>query len=217
MPADTFIPGEYWTPERAAEAARRMLETLASAEMQAAMQMAGASDDPAAAAAALVEAEPPSSSPRPVAKERCRVRRGKRGDEPRLAQLIAEAHLPPLFIEEFLPGFAVVEHEGEIVGCGGLELYDDCGVIRSVVTGESARGLGFGRRISDLLIEDARAFGATDLYLFTMDAWEFWKHLGFVDIPLEEWKMPPRASWQYQFNEMNSQFAAIIHGMWRKA
>ncbi len=97
-------------------------------------------------------------------------------------QLIASANLPPLFIEEFLPGFAVVEHEGEIVGCGGLELYGDSGVIRSIVTDEAARGLGLGRRISELLIDDARAFGATDLYLFTMDAWEFWKHLGFVDV-----------------------------------
>ena len=214
---DTFKPGTYWTPERAADAARRMLDVLSSPEVQAMMAQAAEGDDPAASVAAAFGAPPGASRGGPVTRDRCQIRRGEHRDVPRLVQLIAGADLPPLFIEEFLPGFALVEHEGEVVACGGLELYGACGVVRSVVVDERAKGLGLGRRVSELLIEDARVFGATDIYLFTMDAWEFWKHLGFVDVPLDAWDEPPRVSWQYQFMDQHAEFAGQIHSMWRKA
>ena len=215
---DTFKPGAYWTPERAEHAARRMLDVLASPAMQAMMDEASAaSGDPAATVAAVFAVQKADGHSGPVSAARIRFRRGEARDVPRLVQLIALANLPPLFIEEFLPGFAVAEHDGEIVGCGGLELYGDCGVIRSVVTDERARGLGLGRRISELLIADAQAFGVSDVYLFTQDAWAFWKHLGFIDVPLDRWKQPPRSSWQYQFIAQHPEFAGEIHTMWRGA
>jgi len=214
----TFEPGAYWTPTRAAAAEQRMRDVLASPEVQAMMAQAAEGDDPAAAAAAMFDAAPGAATSGKVELEHCRFRRGEPRDLPRLVQLIAGAHLPPMFIEEFLPGFAIVEHDGEVVGCGGLELYDEgCGVIRSIVVDEPAKGIGLGRRITELLIDDARAFGATDLYLFTMDAWDFWRHMGFVDVPLGGWKMPPRVSWQYQFMDGHPEFAGQIHSMWRRA
>ena len=94
----------------------------------------------------------------------------------------------PLFITEFVEGFVAAEHDGIVIGCGRLEIYGDCGVIRSVVVDENARNKRIGERIAELLIADARAAGATDLYLFTMHAARFWRRLGFQDAPIATWK-----------------------------
>jgi amino-acid N-acetyltransferase len=70
-----------------------------------------------------------------------------------MTELISAANLPAIFIEEFLDGFVAAEREGELVGCGGVETYGDCAVIRSVAVDGAARGLGIGRRIAEMLME----------------------------------------------------------------
>ncbi len=140
-------------------------------------------------------------------------------DIPGMAALIASAGLPPLFIEEYVDGFLVAERDGGLLACGGGEVYGDCAVLRSIVVADAARGLGLGRQLAEGLIERVRAAGATELYLFTQDAHAFWQHLGFVDVALDDWAQPPRASWQYQFISINrnmDEFAGI-HSMWRAA
>ena len=146
-----------------------------------------------------------------------RFRAATAADVQRLAELIASADLPPAFIEEFLEGFVAAERDGVIVACGGVEMYERCAVIRSVVVDAAARGLGLGRRIAEMLMRNARVAGATDLYLFTVDAVEFWKRAGFADVTFEEWKEPARACWQYQFLSQNPEIVPGIHTMWRSA
>jgi amino-acid N-acetyltransferase len=124
-------------------------------------------------------------------------------DLPAMSALIASENLPPFFIEEFLDGFIVSERGGEMLACGGVEIYGDCAVIRSIVVAPQGRGVGMGRRAAELLIEHARERGANDFYLFTMDARPFWQHLGFADVSLEGWAGPPRACWQYQYISQN--------------
>jgi N-acetylglutamate synthase-like GNAT family acetyltransferase len=131
-----------------------------------------------------------------------------------MAGLIAAADLPPIFIEEFIDGFLAADVDGQVDACGGVELYGDCAVIRSVVVDPSARGLGLGGQLAERLIALAGARGAGDIYLFTQDAWEFWKHYSFIDVALDEWKGPARACWQYQFISQNAEMAADIHTMW---
>ena len=104
-----------------------------------------------------------------------------------------------------------------LIGCGGNEHYGDTAVLRSVVVHERARGLGLGIEIGRLLIEDARASGASDLYLFTLDAYEFWKRLGFADLELSKWHQDTREQWQYHWVSTYPQAAADVHAMWRAA
>jgi amino-acid N-acetyltransferase len=196
---------------------RRVME---SPEMLAVMESVanGAAEgaDPAALAASLsgVESAAKTGAIDPA---RCIYRRGRIEDVPVLAQLIAAGELPPMFIEEFAQGFVVVEHDGEIVGCGGLEVYDEnCGVIRSVVVDARGRGQGIGEKIADLLTEDAVAAGIRDLYLFTMHAHRFWLRLGYADTALDAWKRGPRASWQYQWVSRYPEASNGVFGMWRR-
>jgi amino-acid N-acetyltransferase len=209
---DPFVPGGFWTPERARAAVAAMTAVWENPEVQrlveaVAQEVNNLGGEPPPAPALIV---PPQG-------EALHYRRGREADLTALAALIAAADLPPLFIAEFIGGFAVAEHAGDLVACGGLEMYDDAGVIRSVVVHPEAQGLGLGRVVSELLIEDARLSGVSRAYLFTAEAAEFWRHLGFEDLPLEEWSIPPRASWQYRYvSEHRDEMAAIgVRGMWR--
>ncbi len=149
--------------------------------------------------------------------ENMTYRRARVDDVPTVAALIAAAHLPPLFIEEHLHGFVAAERDGELWACGGLEGYEDSGVIRSVVVDERGRGLGLGQRIAEMLLADAKRAGAKDVYLFTGDAAPFWRRFGFVEISMAEWRPAPRLCWQYQFLSQNSDLVPEIHTMWREA
>jgi len=142
-----------------------------------------------------------------------------RDDVPALADMIASENLPPFFIEEFLDGFLIAERGGAMLACGGVESYGDCAVLRSIVVAPEARGLGLGRDIGDRLITVGRERGARHLYLFTMDAWAFWKRLGFEDVGLDEWHEPARACWQWQYISQNREHEMFrgIHSMWKAA
>jgi amino-acid N-acetyltransferase len=218
---DGFTPGGFWTPGAAADAVRAMERMRDAPEMQRVMQaIADASDeghDPASAAAEISGVASAAGDQSPIARDACVFRRGRAGDEDGLASLIVEGHLPPFFIEPFLEGFLVVEHAGEIVGCGCAEMYGDCSVIRSVVVSERGRGLGLGLEVARLLEEDARLSGANDLYLFTIDAWRFWQRLGYNDLPLDAWKEPATANWQYQFVSQFPDAVKDVHAMWKPA
>jgi N-acetylglutamate synthase-like GNAT family acetyltransferase len=144
-------------------------------------------------------------------------RPARAADVPRMVELIAGAHLPPLFIEEYLDGFIAAEQDGRLIACGGVEMYGDCGVIRSVVVDEAARGLGLGGKIAELLMAMGRAAGAADFYLFTGDALPFWAGYGFIEVTFADWKAAPRVSWQYQFVSQNHELIPDVHTMWRKA
>jgi amino-acid N-acetyltransferase len=144
-------------------------------------------------------------------------RRGRLDDVSRFVELIAAANLPPLFIAEYIDGFVAAERDGEVIACGGIEMYERCAVIRSVVVDASGRGLGLGARLCDRLEQDARDAGATDIYLFTAEALEFWKRRGYVETGLDGWPAPPRMSWQYQFVSQNQDIVGEAHAMWREA
>ncbi len=131
--------------------------------------------------------------------------------------MIAAADLPPLFIEEHLEGFIAAERTGDLVACGGIEVYGDCAVIRSVVVGPSARGLGLGGELATRLLALGWERGARDVYLFTGDALPFWTRYGFAEVTFDDWKDAARASWQYQFLSQNREAVSGIHTMWRSA
>lgn len=214
---ETFAPGAFWTPASAREAVDRMTAAYDSPQFQVmASQMR--SDIAEQVKAGTFHAVParPAQATGAVAIDACRFRRGRLDDIPRLVELMINADLPPLFIEEFIGGFCVVEQAGAVIGCGGLELYDDCGVIRSIVVDDTARGIGLGARMAQLLVEDARASGGNDVYLFTADAHPFWLHLGFIDMPLDRWRPEPRACWQYRF-VAPLQDVMPVYPMWKRA
>ena len=147
------------------------------------------------------------------------IRPGKVDDVAAIEALLTAAHLPARLVAEFIETFLVAEQGARVVAAGGFEPYDDTAVLRSVVVDDALRGRGVGRDIAQRLMENARATGAADLYLFTIDSWPFWQKLGFIEVPMLDWRGPAQRCFQWRFVTSNiDRFRQMgIHSMWRRA
>lgn len=108
-------------------------------------------------------------------------------DEVALAVLLQTADLStedvtPEMLEHFL-----VAHVGKnLVGCAGLEVLGEAGLLRSVAVDEAHRGMGLGKELVAAMEEHAREEGVRDLYLLTTTAEAFFANLGYRKLPREE-------------------------------
>jgi N-acetylglutamate synthase-like GNAT family acetyltransferase len=211
----TFTPGDYWTPERALNAVAAMTAKMATPEMRRILEQMG-EDFSETHVGGLQQ---PSHSPT-LTRSGIVFRRAQANDVPELTRVIIEADLPPLFIEEFAEGFIVAENHNRLLAVGGIELYEGgAGFVRNVAVDKAGRGLGLGRDIAELLYADARASGVRDVFLFTQDAYLFWKHMGYIDVPLDAWPLSSRACWQYRYvvEHLELMMRIGVHSMWKAA
>ncbi len=134
-------------------------------------------DDVALRVARFVEREGWSREGRSVA-----VRVARPADLPAVLRLLGAASLPLDGVEAHFSDFLVAEVDGQVAAAGGLEVYGDAALLRSVVVSPSVRGLGLGRRLTEALVEHATKRGAPSLYLLTTTAEDYFPRLGFVRI-----------------------------------
>lgn len=73
--------------------------------------------------------------------------------------------------------FYRLEAGGVTVGYAGLEICGPDGLLRSVVS--TVYGVGFGRRVVEATVEEARRLGVERLWLLTETAEEFFRRMGF--------------------------------------
>jgi amino-acid N-acetyltransferase len=95
--------------------------------------------------------------------------------------------LPRSFAEicENIRDFVVIEHDGEIVGCGALHLYGmHLAEIRSITVTAKAKGKGAGRVLVDALLREAKRQSVTCVCLFTRIP-EFFGQMGFLVVAKE--------------------------------
>lgn len=76
--------------------------------------------------------------------------------------------------------------DGETVGFGGLELYGEAALLRSIVVLSDQQGFGFGHAITLGLLDAAHRKGAAAAYLLTESAAPFFQSLGFRPIARDE-------------------------------
>jgi amino-acid N-acetyltransferase len=75
---------------------------------------------------------------------------------------------------------------GELIGSGGLELYGDVGLLRSLAVDEKMRGKSVGSKLVDEIIDKANNSNIKDLYLLTETAHDYFLKKGFQDVPREK-------------------------------
>lgn len=94
--------------------------------------------------------------------------------------------------------FYMVRSDGRVVGMGGLRpVRPGVAEMKRVYVPPEERGGGFGARIVERLIEDARGFGYASLWLdtgpFMTSAHRLYEAAGFEDIPAYPEAEPPQA------------------------
>ena len=101
---------------------------------------------------------------------------------------VADGTLLPRSLSEIcenIRDFVVVEHEGEIVGCGALHLYGmHLAEVRSITIISKAKGKGAGRILIDALLAEAKRQSVTCVCLFTRIP-DFFGKLGFRAVEKE--------------------------------
>lgn len=75
--------------------------------------------------------------------------------------------------------FEVETANGARIGWGGLEIYDNNAVLRSVVVKSVLRGTGAGKILVETLINEAKKLGIKKLWLLTNNAENFFAKMGF--------------------------------------
>jgi len=83
---------------------------------------------------------------------------------------------------EHLRDFFVIEEDGEIVACAALHVnWANLAEVKSVAVAEQCQGMGYGRRVVEACIEDARRLGVAALFCLTYQP-EFFRKLGFSEV-----------------------------------
>lgn len=75
--------------------------------------------------------------------------------------------------------FSAQAENGAAVAWGGLEIYGNQAILRSVVVNSVLRGTGAGRKLVRELIDEARIRGLKRLWLLTNSAENFFGKMGF--------------------------------------
>lgn len=105
------------------------------------------------------------------------------GDNDDLRMALAAARLPIDDLTEAGRTFFRFTGGSKTVGFGGLELFDGCALLRSVVVPADQQGRGVGQAITRLLLDKANGADASAVYLLTDTAAPFFEALGFRAIP----------------------------------
>ncbi len=114
---------------------------------------------------------------------------------------LLEAHrLPTTELEDCLEHFVVAERDGQLIGCGGLELYveDSAGLVRSMAVEADLHGTGVGRNILEWVEAHGSELSLTRLFLFTIDAAPFYERFGYERVGLDVFPPTGQRSWQYR-------------------
>jgi len=98
-----------------------------------------------------------------------------------VAELLERSDLPTDGVRSHPERFYVARHGGETVGVGGLELYGQVALLRSVAVEPSVRGTGFGTAVCGALERRARERGVETVSLLTTTAEEFFRGRGYEE------------------------------------
>ena len=129
--------------------------------------------------------------------------------------LIVAERLPPFRTADFLDTFWVLEKEGHLVGCAGLEVYGEAALLRSVVTRQEIRGQGYGDLLVKRAMEEAAKMGVKRVYLFTMDKAPFFQRFGFEPCTMDDFEPAARQCTQYEVLRDHPEVVAVLTAMRR--
>ncbi len=99
--------------------------------------------------------------------------------------------------EQFGDGYVVAELGGEAIGLGGMEVYGDAGLLRSVGVTKAFQGTSIGRTIVEDRLGWARGRRLGAVFLLTETAPGFFERLGFKIVDRESFPPEVQASKEY--------------------
>jgi amino-acid N-acetyltransferase len=99
--------------------------------------------------------------------------------------ILQQQKLPTSDIDEDKLLYLLMNGE-TVIGTAGLEIFEDCALLRSVSVIKEEQGKGFGRVINMQIENYAKESGINCLYLLTTSAKDFFDKQGYCVIKREE-------------------------------
>lgn len=100
-------------------------------------------------------------------------------------QLLTDHKLPVTDINEDTLLYLLLDDE-QAAGTAGLEIFQDCALLRSFSVNKNMQGRGYGRFISDAIEKYAAGSGISCLYLLTTSAKDFFDKQGYCVIKRDD-------------------------------
>ncbi|HUK51479.1 MAG TPA: GNAT family N-acetyltransferase [Terriglobales bacterium] len=108
------------------------------------------------------------------------IRQAGKSDLPWIKSLLEENRLPTIGVDEWFENFMIaLDETGSRVGVAGIEVYNHNALLRSVAVDKTHRRSGYGRIVVDVVLKHAKSKGVDTIYLYTEDAQDYFKALGF--------------------------------------
>ncbi|MFQ6132892.1 MAG: N-acetyltransferase [Armatimonadota bacterium] len=96
------------------------------------------------------------------------------------------------YLYENVRDFFVACVDGQVIGCGSLHvMWDDLAEVKSLAIAPGHKGKGYGRRLVEACLEEARQLGVEKVFVLTLVP-PFFERLGFKPVDKEEL---PRKIW----------------------
>jgi amino-acid N-acetyltransferase len=127
------------------------------------------------------------------------IRSAEARDHALICALLESVGLPVEGVADHLHDFIVLVEAGEVIGTGGLEVYGQEALLRSLAVSGAQQGRGHGQRLYTTLIDNARVQDVSVVYLLTETAEDFFAALGFERIVREEAGDAVKASAEFRY------------------
>lgn len=137
------------------------------------------------------------------------IRTATAGDLDTIRRILADTNLPDGGVEEqFGEGYSVAMQNGETIGCAGIEVYGNYGLLRSVAVAPSHQGKGIAKRVVEDRLDWARERKLCALYLLTDTAEDYFPRFGFERISRDD--APKEIQVSKEFSEVCCESAALL-------
>lgn len=127
-----------------------------------------------------------------------------------VSSLLQSVGLPLEGFEEHFPNFLLAQVDGQLVGCAGLEVYGEHGLLRSVAVAPDRRHEGAGSQLVGAMLAVARRRRLKTVTLLTETAAAYFPRFGFVAIARGDVPCAVRASAEFQGACPDSAVAMIL-------
>jgi amino-acid N-acetyltransferase len=95
--------------------------------------------------------------------------------------LLKEVNLPDAGVSDHFHNYFVTWDCDQLVGCTGIEIYEEVGLIRSVAVQPSFQGHGLGRKLVETIHPFALEKKLTEVYLLTETAEQFFLKQDYIE------------------------------------
>ncbi|MGH8783962.1 MAG: GNAT family N-acetyltransferase [Cupriavidus necator] len=89
-------------------------------------------------------------------------------------------------VQERISQYMVIRDNAGLLGCAGLERYENAGVLRGLAVAQRARSSGLGELLISAIVADVRREGIELIVLQTKNASGYFARLGFTPISCAE-------------------------------